>query len=52
MISLIIIIITQIQGKLIDSFSTANCLKLNAKETELVQLTSGSLATCTHEIVG
>ena len=40
----------QMQGKLIDSFSTANCLKLNANKTELVQFTSGNLAICTHEI--
>ena len=42
----------QIQGNFVDSFSTANHLKLNANKTELVQFTSGKHTLRTHEIAG
>ena len=42
----------QIQGKLIDSFSAANSLKLNVNKTELIQFTSGKHTSHTHEIAG
>ena len=42
----------QIQGKLIDSFSTANSLILNTNNTELIQFTSGKHTSHTHEIAG
>ena len=42
----------QIQGKLIDSFSTTNSLKLNINKTELIQFTSGKHTSHTHEIAG
>ena len=42
----------QIQGNLVDSFTTANHLKLNANKTKLVQFTSGKHTSLTHEIAG
>ena len=42
----------KIQGKLVDSFSAANSLKLNSDKTELIQFTCGKHTTYTHEIAG
>ena len=42
----------QIQGKLIDSFSAANSLKLNVNKTELIEFTSGKHTSHTLEIAG